>query len=75
MSDRRSFIEACAPHNRDGYVAALAGRPASSNPWKPGTVGHAAWAFGWDCGRVVRPVERLVRMLSVLTVVLPWRRR
>lgn len=57
--------------NRDGYTVALAGLPASSNPWKEGTLGHAAWSFGWDCGRVARPAHRLFRLVSVLAVVLP----
>ena len=64
-----------AIQQRDGFNAACAGRSASDNPWKPGTVGHAAWSFGWDLGRVARPAVRLFRFVSVLAVVLPRRRR
>lgn len=69
-----TFLDSLAVHRRDGYAAALAGLPASDNPWKPGTVGHAAWALGWDLGRVARPAVRLFRLVSVLAVVLPRRR-
>lgn len=63
------------PHmqQHDGYAAAVAGRPSTDNPWKRGTVGHAAWSLGWDVGRAARPVVRMWRLVSVLAVVLPWK--
>lgn len=69
-----TLFDSLAVHRRDGFNAAVSGRPASDNPWKPGTVGHAAWSLGWDLGRVARPVVRLFRFVSVLAVVMPRRR-
>ena len=67
-----TLLSVLAPHQRDGYAAAVAGRPASVNPWREGTVGHAAWSFGWSLGRAARPAVRLVRLAAVLAcVVLP----
>lgn len=68
-------IELLQVHSRDGYAAALAGLPASTNPWKPGTVGGKAWAVGWDVGRSARPPCRLIRLVAVLSVVLRFRGR
>lgn len=69
-----TFPDLLAVHRRDGFNAAVNGRSASDNPWKPGTMGHAAWALGHDLGRVARPAVRLFRLVSVLVVVLPGRR-
>jgi len=58
-------------HQRDGFHAAVAGRPAGDNPWKPDTLGHLAWSFGHDLGRAARPGVRLFNLLCLLVVVLP----
>lgn len=58
-----------AIHRADGIRAALAGRPETDNPWKPGTVGHLAWSFGWTAGSLLRPVARPLAFLSTLAAV------
>lgn len=57
------------PHYRDGMRAALAGRPVTDCPWKPGTVGGTAWLFGWNAGRLMRPVTRPLAFLATLAAV------
>jgi len=36
---------------RSGYEAAVAGRPATDNPWRVDTMGYKLWARGWQRGR------------------------
>lgn len=63
---------------RDGFNAGVSGRLAETNPWRSGTVGHAAWSTGYIIGRVSRPAVRaakFVQMLVVLAVILPWKER
>lgn len=68
-----TLLDLLRVHQRDGYAAAVAGRPSTDNPWRRGTVGHAAWALGWDVGRVARPAVRMWQLVTVLAVVLPWK--